>query len=311
MGLSGETFRLLFDQADPERGMHTVAHNPLRAVAGALGYDCEVHSTDDPASALDLLTERLEAGPAIMRLEEQWVVVDREPGAGGGFRVTAAQGKTETWDRERIQSGWGQEPGLLELGLAGHYLFQLGEKQRDPDHRDAAVGSIRRGIRLMTRRAKVNGCAAGLAAYEDMQRAFRRPRRDPWQWRLDLSKFLRWRGAPLAAAAGSRHAANRFLQLIAEHFEPDTREHLGKAAQKYERVAEMLEHLPELPAHLVPPLDRESHEPLSPEERRAVRAFAGIRRKSARVLKRAHRLEQEAVDELRRALDTVDRKKNQ
>lgn len=309
MGVSGETFRFLYDQAEPERGLVTVAHNPLRAAAGALGYDSEVYSAEEPEAALDLLWERLESFPAIMRLDGDWAVVAR--GEEGRFAVTSADGRMRSMDRGRLGKAWAAEPGLLELGLPAWYFFQLGEKQREPDHKDSALGSIRRGIRLMTRHAKVNGCAPGLLAYEDLQRALLRPRRDARQWRLELAKFVRWQDAPLAFGAGSRRAAAAYLRLVEEHFDDDTKEHLRKAARRYDRIADGLAGLPRVDAGLVPPLDVENAAPLNPEERRAVRQFSGVRRKAARHLKKLHRIEQEAIDDLRRALDTVERKKQQ
>ena len=309
MGICGETFRFLYDQTDPERGLSVVAHNPLRAGASALGYDSEIYCQPELEPALDLLWEQLQGGPAIMHLGEQWAVVARAPEGRPAFTVAMPGQESADWERPTLAAAWQREPGLLELGLPGYYFFQLGEKQREPDYRDASLGSLRRGIRLMMRQAKVNGCAAGLAAYEDLQRAFRRPRRDPRQWRMELDKFLRWRALPVAYAVGSRQAASRYLALVEEHFEEETRQHLRKAASKYERVAGMLARLPELPAELVPPLDRASNEPFTPEERRAMRAFSGIRRRAARCFKKAHRLEQEALDDLRRVLDSVERQK--
>jgi len=308
MGVSGEGFKLLYDHTDPTRALDTVAHNPLRAAASALGYDSEVHWHAEPHAALDLLQEKLEAGPVIVRLGGEWAVVSR---GESGLQRTDSRGHTVQVGPSDLLAAWQPEPGLLELGLPGYYFFQLGAKQREPDQKDAALGSIRRGVRLMIRRAKVGTCSSGLAAYEDMQRSLRRPRRGARNWRLELAKFLRWQDGPLEHAAGSRHAVADYLRLVEKHFEPETREHLSKAARKYQRISEAFAALPRLDPTLVPPFDPDSDQPLSAQERRAIRAFSGVRRRCARMLRKIQRLEQEAIDELNRSIDTVERLKRE
>src|SRR3990170_2911494 len=77
MGLSGESFRFFFNQQDPYLGLQVVSHNPLRAVASALGYDCDLAHHQEVAQALDALCAALrdQPGPAIVHTRDGWTVV--------------------------------------------------------------------------------------------------------------------------------------------------------------------------------------------------------------------------------------------
>jgi hypothetical protein len=315
MGLSGETFRTFYDPSVPGRGPYVVAYNPLRAACSALGYDCEVVFQRTIEVALGALDQALaEQGAVIVHSAREWVVLLPGNGTGQQFRVRFPRGVEETWSREELSRQWLQEAGLLELGLPGYYHFSVGEKTRDPNRKDAALGAIRRGIRMLTRKTRVEGCVPGVAAYEELAVTLTRKRKDDAQKALDLTRYASWNAFPLIYTRATRLAAADYLESIREVFdEPEAREHLDLAAAKYRQAAEMLTSLPPLPEHIphVAVTTRGPSVSLTPQARQAVKAYMRLRRSAARQMRRLHKIEIEAVDELSKVIDTVEREKQQ
>ena len=93
----------------------------------------------------------------------------------------------------------------------------------------------------------------------------------------------------------------------------EAREHLDEAAEKYRRAAETLTELPPLPEH-IPHVTVSTNGPsvtLTPERRRAVKAYMRLRRGAAKQMRRLHKIELEAVGELGKVIDAVEREKQQ
>ena len=315
MGLSGETFRTFYDPSVPERGPYVVAYNPLRAACGALGYNCEVTFQRSIESALGALEETLgQRRAAILHSAREWVVLMPGNGAAQQFRVRLPAGSEEIWPRDELAGQWLREAGMLELGLPGYYHFHLGEKTRDPKPKDATLGAIRRGIRMLTRKTRVEGCVPGVSSYEELALALSRKRKHDAQRALDLSRYASWNAFPLTYARSTRVTAARYLESIRALFEePEACEHLEQAAEKYRQVAESLTALPRLPEH-VPHVTVTTQGPsvdLTPEGRKALKAYMRLRRAAARQMRRMHKIETEAVDEMGKVIEAVEREKQQ
>ncbi len=306
MGVSGESFRFCFDRNDPEHGLEVVSHNPLRAACAALGYAAEIGHQRDPAAAAKRLLEELAArGCAILHTQAGWVVV--QPHAGDPDRVTVrtADGQVETWPLTRLQEMWLREPGLLELGVPGYYCFLIGDKEREPDQRESAMASLRRAVRLLTRKSRIDGCALGFAAYADVQDSLLRKQRGELRQARSFHKYALWNALPLIHTRDSRRSAASYLALIQPHFHEEAQEHLRKAADGYRQAAQALA---EVPTTEHAPGGHSLEAPLERSERKAVRGFAPLQRRAASRLRRAEKAEQKALLEIRRALEAAERK---
>jgi len=298
-GLSGEAFRFFFHRDAPERGPYVLSHNPLRAAAGALGYDCHIETHDDPEQAASALEKAVREEPAIIRCESDWVAVTAlKPHR---YRVHWPGGEEEWWQAGALLERWQKEPGLLELGPVGYYLFRLGEKERTPDVRESAVGSLRRGIRLMTRRTKVQGAAAGLAGYEEMATVLSRPLRGPEQAALALKRYATWRRVSAPYLEASRKAAVRYIELMGEEFGDEPRDHMKEAADQFRKAVKLIEEMP------APPAAPQEEGATSAPGRMALWQFSRARRQAASRARRLQSVEREAVEVMRKAADSQER----
>ncbi len=313
MGLSGETFRTFYDPNVPERGPYVVAFNPLRAACSALGYDCEIAAAPAMDEALKAVRDAVrEGGALIIHGAGEWVVVLAADGRPEHVRVRFPSGAEATWSAKQLAEAWLCEPGLLELGLSGHYYFTLGDKTREPNPKEAALGALRRGIRMLTRKTRVEGCVPGTNVYLELLGVLTRKRKDDVQKALDLSRYAAWSAFPLAYLRGTRVGAAAYLDSIRPHFEEkEAREHLEKAAAKFREAAKLLEALPSPPEHIphVAVTERGPAAELTPENRQAVKDYMRLRRRAARQMRRLHKAEQDAVDELHKVIETVEREK--
>jgi hypothetical protein len=304
MGMSGEAFRLCYDRNDPERGAEVVFHNPIRAACAALGYACEVIYHRQLADAMEALrTHVADGGLPLLHTSEDWVVVEADSSDTGRVVARRADGRSQPWPLSHLERVWLEEPGLLELGLPGHYWIAIGDKERDPDEREAAVGSLRRAVRMLQRKSRIDGCAGGLASYQEVMESLLRKHRSEVNQAYALLKYAAWSARPLLYARDSRRAAAQYLTLLQPHFDDETNEHLRKAADSYRQAAQALAQVPALDP---PAIDPEGE--LGRAERKAFRAFAYLRRRAARRVRRAWRAEEEALLEIRRALEAAERK---
>jgi hypothetical protein len=309
MGVSGEVFRLCFDRNDPERGLTVVFHNPIRAACAALGFGCEVyHHSEVRDAAEDVGGHIGDQGPAIIHTSEDWVVIRQEPARPDQIMARLADGRLQAWPREHLERLWLNEPGLLELGLQGYYCLVLGDKEREPDEREAAMGSLRRGVRMLMRKSRIDGCAAGLAAYRELLDSLLRKHGSDEQHLRALHKYALWVAKPLIYARDSRRAAAEYLCIVQPQFDEETQEHLRKAADSYRQAAQALADVPIVEAPPAPPGEDLV---VGRVERKALRGFAVSRRKASRCLARAQRAEEEGLLEIRRALESAEKKEKE
>jgi len=299
MGLSGEAFRFFYHRDAPERGPFVLSHNPLRAGSGALGYDCQIEGHEDQAQALCALEQAVGEEPAILRCAEDWVAataVKRQR-----FRVRWRTGEEEWWPAEVMSQRWSKEPGFLELGPAGYYYFRLGEKERNPDIRESGVGSLRRGMRLMMRRSKVEGAAAGLSAYEEMANSLTRRLRGTGQAALALRRYAAWKTVSAPYAVASRRVAIQYIELMGRHFGKEPRKHMEDAAEAFGKALKLLQDMPDPP--WVPSQDGSAGGP----SRMALWQFARTRRQAASRARRLRVAERGAAEAMRKAADSQER----
>lgn len=305
MGISGEIFRLCYDRNDPERGLTVVFHNPIRAACAALGFRCEVFYHQSVGTAIEDLGRHIgDVGRAIIHTTEDWVTVQADAGRPGRVMARHPDGRLQAWSKAHLEQAWLSEPGLLELGLQGYYCLVLGDKEREPDERESAMGSLRRGVRMLTRKSRIDDCAAGLLAYRELRDSLLRRHGNEAQQLRTLYKYNLWTAKPLIYARDSRRAAAEYLGMIQVHFDEETQEHLRKAADSY-RVA--VRFLADMPAAEPPPGNRDDVR-IGRAERKALRAFSSLRRKGSRCLERALRAEEESLLEIRRALESAEKK---
>lgn len=311
MGISGETFRFCYDRNDPQRGLYVVFHNPVRAACAALGYACEVIYHPHPKAAVDALGALLAAGErAMLHAGDDWVVVeahaagDTSRGDSRPFRARYSDGRCEPWSRSQLEQAWVCEPGLLELGLEGYYYLAIGAREREPDEREAAMGSLRRGVRMLLRRSRIDGCAAGLAAYQELLDSLTRKHANGVHQARAVRKFALWTARPLIYVRDSRRAASDYMLAVQSHFDDETIEHLRKASDFYRQAAQALAEVPVIEA--VPDAPDNGAE-LGRAERKQIRALLPLRRRAARSLRRARKAEEQALTEIRRALESAER----
>ncbi len=325
MGLSGEAFRFFFSASDPGLGVSVVGHNPLRAAASALGYDCKILFSPQSQEALKLLGDALAAGhgPLLLHGASGWLVVESEEQAEG--RGQNCQPSTDNsslrclrgWRPETVASPlsaeellkeWREEPGLLELGRPGHYLFALGEKARKIEEREANLGALRRAYRQVFRLSQVAGCAGGLIAYQELALVLRRKRRAA-QSANDLHKYALWHSLAVAPLLEARRAAAAYLGEIKGLFDEDEQKHLLKALHCFEQVVASLERLPRLQEREAAVLAETGESP-SDEKRKAwlTRRLWWRRRKALREIERLSFLEKTAAEELQRVVEVAGRK---
>ena len=240
MGASGEAFRFFYNRTDPEAGMNTFFHNPLRATCRTLGYSFEVSYDDTYQAASERLQENTRAGkPTLLPFDDSCPFLTQDDGPetlicqnGSRYQIKAAE----------LHKEWHPSGGFLELGPHGYYQFVIGEREREPKGRDAALGTLRVARKMTETRRKIQGCAIGLAAYDELiahlSGLLSRRRK---LTEHNVSKVMKWSGQPLTQFIEARTAAVDYLQMIREHFEDeDELEHLDKAIAEYQKVVGLL-----------------------------------------------------------------------
>ena len=295
MGLSGETFRLFYDRNHPQRGLSVFSHNPLRAACSALGYECKIRYYQEAGRAIAGLRRRLESGErAMLRADTDWVVAAGYLPGESAFRIRLPSGQMQTWTADELRRRWQPEPGFLELGLLGYYYFLVGEREHEPNRRDAALAALRRGVRMVTRRERVDGCSAGLTAYRDLLDTLTRKRHNGESHLPEEMQRYTALASPFRYLQSSRHAAARYLELVEGQFTDEAREFLRKAARLYRQAARLLEEMPPPPR----PDDKPS---------RVLREFQRGRKRAAQHLTKLMHVEEEAVEALKRVIEVEER----
>ena len=271
MGVSGEAFRFFYNRTDPEAGMNTFFHNPLRATCRTLGYSFEISYDATYEAASERLQKNMRDGkPTLLPFDDScpFLTKDNAPETlicQNGYRY-----QIKTVD---LHKKWQPSGGFLELGPHGYYQFVIGEREREPKGRDAALGTLRVARKLAETRRKIHGCAIGLAAYDELighlSGLLRRRRK---LTEHNVSKVMKWSGQPLTQFVEARTAAVNYLQMIREHFEDEELEHLDKAIAEYQKVVELLK----VVQRVLPSL--EAHETSSTDANSKVRLGLGLSR---------------------------------
>ncbi len=328
MGASGEAFRFFYNRANPEAGMNTFFHNPLRATCRTLGYSFEILYDDTYEAASERLQENTCAGkPTLLPFDDSCPFLTKDDGPetlicqnGSRYQIKAAN----------LHKQWHPSGGFLELGPHGYYQFVIGEREREPKGRDAALGTLRVARKLAETRRKIHGCTIGLAAYDELiahlSGLLSRRRK---LTEHNVSKVMKWSGQPLTQFIEARTAAVDYLQMIREHFEAEELEHLDKAIAEYQKVVKLLKAvqrvLPSLEAHETSPTDAKSkvrlglglsriglwmhpnREPQTPKE--AMSHFKPKCRAAIKVLQKTVVAETKATKEIQNVLQTSEKTK--
>ena len=254
MGVSGEAFRFLYNRSDPEAGMNTFFHNPLRAACRSLGYEHEVAHDESYQSASKRLQENIRTGkPALIPLGDSCPFVSEHTSPG---RLVCQNGYRYELNAADLHTKWQPHNGFLELGPKGYYQFVIGDREREPKPREAALGALRGAKKIMRARQKVQGCAMGLAAYDELiaQLGGMLSRRKPLTLH-DVKRIAQWNSRPISQAISTRQSAVEYLELVRENFEYEELEHLEKAIASYRRVGALLRRLQTvLPSVDTPPV---------------------------------------------------------
>ena len=239
MGVSGEAFRFFYNRSDPEVGMNTFFHNPLRATCRTLGYSFEISFDDTYEAASERLQENMRDGkPILLPFDDSCPFLTQDNGPETLICQNGYQYQIKTTD---LHKKWQPSGGFLELGPHGYYQFVIGEREREPKGRDAALGTLRVARKLSETRRKIHGCAIGLAAYDELiahlSGLLSRRRK---LIEHNVSKVMKWSGQPLTQFIEARTAAVGYLQMVREHFEDEELEHLDKAIAEYQKVVALL-----------------------------------------------------------------------
>lgn len=245
MGVSGEAFRFFYNRAAPEDGMNTFFHNPLRAACKALGFGFEVSYDETLPAAWDRLSENIDAGkPTLLPFPDccPFLIEGKQPD-----EIIYQNGYREIIRAEDVREQWQPGGGFLELGPHGYYQFVIGNRDREPKARDVALGALRGAIKMMNNRRKINDCAMGLAAYEELISDLNTVGKKPTEY--DIDKIARWNEKPLEQCIKAREAAYEYLQSIRDHFETEEQEHLDKAITAYLAVIVLLKKLQQALSH--------------------------------------------------------------
>ncbi|MCZ6677348.1 MAG: hypothetical protein O7E52_08865 [Candidatus Poribacteria bacterium] len=239
MGVSGEAFRFFYNRSDPEAGMNTFFHNPLRATCRALGFKYEVLYDDTYQDASKRLRDNIRDGkPSLLPFPDScpFLVADKH-----AETFICQNGYRYQLNAQDLQTKWQPGGGFLELGPHGYYQFVIGEREREPKEREAALGTLRCARKLMRTRRKIRDCAIGLAAYDELiahlNGMLNRKRKLTEQ---DVYQIAKWNGQPLLQCIEARKAAVEYLQLVREHFEDEELEHFDKAIAAYQKVVTLL-----------------------------------------------------------------------
>ena len=272
MGASGEAFRFFYSRTDPEAGMNTFFHNPLRATCRTLGYSFEVSYDDTYEAASERLRENARAGkPTLLPFDDSCPFLTQDNGPGTLICQNGSRYHIKTAD---LHQQWQPSGGFLELGPHGYYQFVIGEREREPKDRDAALGTLRVARKMAETRRKIHGCAIGLAAYDELithlSGLLSRKRK---LTEHNVSKIMKWSDQPLTQFIEARTAAVNYLQMIREHFENEEElEHLDKAIAEYQKVVGLLKAV----QRVLPSL--EAHEAAPAEDKTKVRLGLGLSR---------------------------------
>ena len=242
MGISGEAFRLFYYRFEPEKGMNTFLHNPLRTVCNALGIKHELLYDETYEAAWERLQANVRIGkPTLLPFSDccPFLIAADEPET-----VICQNGFRYQFSFKDLQTRWQPIGGFLELGPYGFYQFVIGDPEREPNPRDTALGAFRCAIKLMRARRRIHNCAMGLVAYEELISRLKSLLVSKRKLTVqEIDKATKWSGRPLSQCLEARKAAVEYLQSVRERFEGEEAEHLNKAIAAYQKAVTLLNKL--------------------------------------------------------------------
>lgn len=219
MGLSGEAFRFLYDRNDPLKGANTFFHNPLRAACTSLGYKYKISGSPSFEEAYEGLKEELASTrkPGIIGCGGRWAVVVGYEEDGSALLIFPPSLELRTIGTVELEKLWPLELGFLELGPMARYWFVLGEKEREPNLKDMYHGALRRGLRMMRFKKKVDSCYVGIKAYEELVSSLSRRKYSELPYE-SIIKLGLWNTYPLSLLLSGRKALVKFLEIVYDEF---------------------------------------------------------------------------------------------
>ena len=300
MGISGEAFRFFYSRLDPLKGHRVFLQNPLRSACSALGYKYTVHYDDDPANARRRLEGHLkQKQDVIIETDHDWPLVRYAYHPG---KVTTVSGRQKEIALESLMRRWNPIDGMFELGPTGYYQFVVEKQDRTPNDREAALGSLRRAVKMLKGDRRIQGCAMGLAALEELTAHLNQLAKSKEVRVKQMERIAEWRGTPLAELIQSRRYALAYLRLIEEHFEGDERKQLDLAIKTYEELLSLysglVNDLPRMPHQVevihegiaIGQVVRRSAVPFRAASRRAVKRMVKIVKAETQIADAFHQI---------------------
>ena len=236
MGISGEAFRFFYSRLDPLRGHRVFLQNPLRSACSALGYKYTVYYDEDPKDAQQRLAEHLQRKhDVIIETDHDWPLIRY---AYHPDKVLAINGKREEISLEMLMRHWHPIEGMFELGPTGYYQFIVEDQERTPNARETALGALRRALKMLKGTRRIQGCAMGLEAFEELHHHLRQIAKSKALTVTQMERIAAWGQIPLAELSQSRRNGLSYLQQIEKHFEDDEHEQIELAIRTYQQLLE-------------------------------------------------------------------------
>ncbi len=234
MGISGEAFRFFYSRFEPLRGHRVFLQNPLRSACSALGYKYTVHYDEHPKDAKRRLKGHLK--------QKQDVIIEADHDcpliryAYHPEKVRTLNGKQEDIPLDLLMRRWNPIDGMFELGPTGYYQFVVEEQDRTPNPRETALGALRRAVKMLKGTRRIQGCAMGLEAFEELRQHLVQLSKSKNLTVTQMERIAAWGEEPLAELTQSRHYAREYLRSIQEHFEGNEQKELESASHAYDQL---------------------------------------------------------------------------
>jgi hypothetical protein len=238
MGVSGASWRLLWDEGRWRPGISSMSHFghlvEERRVFDAIGRDHLFLARSEGPSGNGYTEHQMRAAVCTQidagRPVVAYGLTDRGQAAVVGYRrrghvlVVAWGGKRESY-REVLD--WAKAPHFTGFLLVGR------SKPASPP-RDRIIGALKLAVE-MARTPQVNGFACGLAAYDAWARDLLRDEHFPPEDTEPLRQVA-WAGGEAALAhVDARPAAVKYLRAAREHVGGQAVDHLASAAELHDR----------------------------------------------------------------------------
>jgi len=308
MGISGEAFRFFYSRFEPLKGQRVFLQNPLRSACSALGYKYAVYYDESPKDAQRRLEGHLkQKQDVIIETEHEWPLVRYAYHPG---KVTTVNGKQEEIAVEALMNRWNPIDGMFELGPTGYYQFVVEQQDRSPNERDAALGSLRRAVKMLKGERRIQGCAMGLEALEELANHLTQFARTKSLTVTQMQRLADWGGSPLAELLLSRHYGLEYLGMIQELFVDDEQKQLEIAMQAYEQLIGYYKVLAKIFPQMPDVIELEEDERLLDRvKRRSSAKFRTACRQSAKLMRKVVKAETQIADALHQIIRISERTK--